>query len=149
MNSTLHRRCRGRLTIDGLEKKLSPFWFIGRKRAVPKLVAGPGYHRLPLACAMSSRPKPFHYPPARRSDHVDEYRSSSNGIVKVPDPYNWLEQSSPETEAWISAQISLSRSYLDAIPYRDELEKQFMENMDYVKVCMCQTPLSQPSCLLL
>jgi len=56
---------------------------------------------------------PNNYPPARRSDHVDEYKSSSKGIVKVADPYQWLEKNTAETDEWTSVQESFTRAYLD------------------------------------
>jgi len=69
--------------------------------------------RLPRAAQRSTLPSPspvrFYnymaptpwngkYPPARRSDHVDTYKSEKHGEVKVPDPYDWLETYSEETE---------------------------------------------------
>jgi hypothetical protein len=77
------------------------------------------------------------YPPAHRSDHVDIYKSLAQGEVKVHDPYNWLEKSSVDTDRWVDAQVSLSRAFLDCNPERQKLEKQFTQNMDYVKVCPC------------
>ncbi len=60
------------------------------------------------------------YPPAARSDHVDDY----NG-VKVPDPYRWMEDiDSPPTRAWVEAQGKLSSDYLAAIPGRDALAQR-------------------------
>ena len=38
------------------------------------------------------------YPPARRSDHIDAWKSKKHGEVKVHDPYEWLESNSEETE---------------------------------------------------
>jgi hypothetical protein len=84
---------------------------------------------------MTSQSGQMHYPPARRSEHVDIYKSLAKGEVEVHDPYNWLEKSSPETDQWINEQVSVSRAYLDSDPNRTELEKQFMQNMDYIKVC--------------
>lgn len=56
----------------------------------------------------------FDYPPARRGDVVDVYHG-----VNVADPYRWLEdQDSAETAAFITAQTSLARHFLDAIPQR-------------------------------
>ncbi|KIJ56911.1 hypothetical protein M422DRAFT_149708 [Sphaerobolus stellatus SS14] len=73
------------------------------------------------------------YPPAHRSDHVDTYRSEKNGEVKVPDPYQWLETSSPETEKWIDAEIEITTKFLDQDQNTDKLEKLITQNVDYAK----------------
>jgi hypothetical protein len=56
---------------------------------------------------------PNMYPPARRSDHVDVYKSEAKGQVKVTDPYQWLEKNSAETNEWITAQEAFTRQYLE------------------------------------
>lgn len=56
---------------------------------------------------------PNNYPHARRSDHIDEYKSEIKGLVKVADPYQWLEKNTAETDEWTSAQESFTRTYLD------------------------------------
>lgn len=87
---------------------------------------------------MPSTPTPWtpnRYPPARRSDHVDVYKSEKNGEVRVPDPYQWLEQNTDETEQWTTAQEQFTRAYLDQNPERQALEDQIRTNMDYAKVC--------------
>ena len=84
---------------------------------------------------MSSTPWiPNDYPPARRSDHVDEYKSESKGIVKVPDPYQWLEKNSPETEEWTTAQDSFTMKYLHQNKDRKRLEDEIRSNTDFAKV---------------
>ena len=80
--------------------------------------------------------QPNSYPPTRRSDHVDVYKSESKGEVKVPDPYNWLEQNSEETDAWTTTQEKFTRQYLDQYSYRDKLEEEFRVNSDYAKVLL-------------
>lgn len=88
----------------------------------------------------SSRPMsptpwvPNTYPPTHRSDHVDTYKSETRGDVKVPDPYNWLEQNSEDTDKWTSAQEQFTRTYLDKNPDRKKLEDAFRKSMDYPKV---------------
>jgi prolyl oligopeptidase len=74
------------------------------------------------------------YPQARRSDHVDVYKSESKGQVNVPDPYNWLEQSSEETDRWVAAQGKFTADYLDSCSHRVRLEDAITEIMDYPKV---------------
>ncbi|HMD50281.1 MAG TPA: prolyl oligopeptidase family serine peptidase [Bryobacteraceae bacterium] len=46
--------------------------------------------------------------------------------VKITDPYRWLEnQNSPETRQWLEGQEKYARTYLDALPGRAELKKEF------------------------
>ncbi|CDO74182.1 hypothetical protein BN946_scf185043.g234 [Trametes cinnabarina] len=83
--------------------------------------------------AAPTRWVPNRYPEARRSDHVDVYKSESKGEVRVHDPYEWLEHNTPETEAWTIAQEQFTREYLDQNPDRQELENQIRKNMDYAR----------------
>ena len=75
------------------------------------------------------------YPSSRRTDHVDVYKSESLGEVHVPDPYNWLEKDTSETDAWTTTQADFTRKYLDQNPFHGQLETQFRANFDYEKVC--------------
>jgi prolyl oligopeptidase len=60
------------------------------------------------------------YPPARRSDHVDNYYGES-----VADPYRWMEDiASAETQQWIAAQNELSKRYLESIPEREPIKRR-------------------------
>jgi prolyl oligopeptidase len=46
--------------------------------------------------------------------------------VTITDPYRWLEdQNSPETRQWLATQETFARAYLDRLPGRAELQKQF------------------------
>jgi len=46
--------------------------------------------------------------------------------VKITDPYRWLEnQNSPETRQWLEGEEKYARAYLDALPGRAELKKEF------------------------
>jgi prolyl oligopeptidase len=64
-------------------------------------------------------------PSTKRGDVVDDYHG-----VKVADPYRWLEdQQSPATRAWIAAQNSYTRSFLDRPPGRQELEHRLAQLM--------------------
>ncbi|TBU27685.1 prolyl oligopeptidase [Dichomitus squalens] len=86
--------------------------------------------------AMPANPTPWvpnRYPPARRSDHVDVYKSEKHREVRVHDPYHWLEQNTDETEQWTTAQEKFTREYLDQNPERKDLEDQIRNNMDYAK----------------
>ncbi|EGN96818.1 hypothetical protein SERLA73DRAFT_124603 [Serpula lacrymans var. lacrymans S7.3] len=76
---------------------------------------------------------PNQYPPARRSDHVDVYKSEAKGQVHVSDPYQWLEKHSEETDKWTTAQEAFTRAYLDKNPDRLKLEEEIRLNTDYAK----------------
>jgi hypothetical protein len=83
---------------------------------------------------MSTPWKPNQYPRARRSDHVDIYKSEKQGEVRVHDPYQWLEEPTEETDKWTTAQDAFTRSYLDKNPDRTKLEQEIRANTDYAKV---------------
>ncbi len=70
------------------------------------------------------------YPPARRSDHVDTYFNTA-----IPDPYRWMEDvDSPEVEAWVTAQNTLTRSILDAVPGRAALHDRLLALTNFERV---------------
>ncbi|MEO1078760.1 MAG: prolyl oligopeptidase family serine peptidase [Pseudomonadota bacterium] len=67
------------------------------------------------------------YPATRRGDVVDNYYGA-----QVPDPYRWLEDDrSEETALWVAAQNAVTRSYLDAIPFRDTIAATVEKLLDY------------------
>ncbi|HJS22837.1 MAG TPA: prolyl oligopeptidase family serine peptidase [Pyrinomonadaceae bacterium] len=73
--------------------------------------------------------KPNNYPPARKSDQVDDYHG-----VKVADPYRWLEDlDSEETRNWVEAENKLSFGYLAAIPARTALKERLTKLWNYEK----------------
>lgn len=84
--------------------------------------------------ASPTRWVPNRYPTARRSDHVDVYKSELKGEVRVQDPYEWLEHNTEETDQWTTAQEQFTREFLDQNPERQDLENQIRKNMDYAKV---------------
>ena len=58
------------------------------------------------------------YPATKKGDQVDVYHGT-----KVADPYRWLEDDmSPQTAAWVEAQNKVTFPYLEAIPYRAQLQ---------------------------
>ncbi len=77
---------------------------------------------------------PHTYPPARRSDHVDVYKSEAKGEVKVHNPYEWLERNTEETENWTTAQEAFTQEYLNKNTDRQNLEDEIRKNTDYAKV---------------
>ena len=66
-------------------------------------------------------------PPHSRIEAVTE---TLHG-VEVTDPYRWLEdQESPQTRAWISAQVWYARAYLNSIPHRNRIQNRIRELLD-------------------
>lgn len=71
----------------------------------------------------------WHYPPARRSDTQDDF----HGTI-VADPYRWLEEpNSPETQAFVAAQNTLTQEFLAGNPFRQKIEKRLETLWDYPK----------------
>jgi prolyl oligopeptidase len=69
------------------------------------------------------------YPPARKSDVVDDYHGTT-----VADPYRWLEDvDSPETRAWVEAENRVTFAYLDQIPERERIRVRLTQLWDYPK----------------
>jgi len=67
------------------------------------------------------------YPKAPASNTIDDYHGT-----KVADPYRPLEDpDAPATRKWIAAENRLTRSYLDAIPGRKEIEKRLTALWNY------------------
>jgi hypothetical protein len=77
---------------------------------------------------------PHCYPPTRRSDYIDVYRSEAQGKVEVPDPYVWLEKDGEERGRWLASQEALARNFLDSHPDRARLEEEIRASTDYEKV---------------
>ncbi len=70
---------------------------------------------------------PLDYPPARRSDHVDDYFGTP-----VADPYRWMEElESPEVEQWVEAENAVAVPFLAALPGRDAIESRLSALWDY------------------
>jgi hypothetical protein len=74
---------------------------------------------------------PNRYPQSRCSDHVDIYKSKAKGSVKVPDPYNWLEQNSEETARWVTEQEKYTREYIRSSPDWGRVEADIRKVTDY------------------
>lgn len=64
---------------------------------------------------------------------MDVYKSERHGNVNVPNPYEWLEHDSKQTQDWVSAQEAFTRSYLDKNPDRQSLEDTIRQNTNYAK----------------
>ncbi|OQV02700.1 Prolyl oligopeptidase, beta-propeller domain-containing protein [Cladophialophora immunda] len=53
-------------------------------------------------------------PLARRSQATDTFASAERGVIDLPNPYDWLEDtSSPETAAFVEAQNAAFAAYVD------------------------------------
>ena len=73
---------------------------------------------------------PVNYPETKTVDTIDTYFG-----VEVKDPYRWLEDDrSDETEAWVKDQNQNTYSYLEQIPFKDELKERLSEIWDYEKI---------------
>ena len=69
------------------------------------------------------------YPETRKSDQVDIYHGT-----KVADPYRWLEDdNSAETKAWVKAQNEVTDKFLNALPQREAIKKQFTDLYNFEK----------------
>lgn len=67
------------------------------------------------------------YPVVRRDSVVDTYFGR-----RVPDPYRWLETlDSPETHAWVEAQNTLTRGYLDSLPSGEWFRRRLTALWDF------------------
>ena len=48
--------------------------------------------------------------------------------VAITDPYRWLEdQNSPETRAWLNAQIDYTQAFLGRIPVREKIKQRLAQ----------------------
>src|SRR5690242_18601864 len=72
----------------------------------------------------------LHYPAAERSDTTDTYFGT-----KVADPYRWMEQiDSPQTRAWLKAEIAVTDRYFAGIPQRSAITAHLRKMANYEKV---------------
>ncbi|MEZ4778052.1 MAG: prolyl oligopeptidase family serine peptidase [Flavobacteriaceae bacterium] len=79
---------------------------------------------------MEKKPIVLTYPTTNKVDSVDTYFGN-----EVADPYRWLEDDrSAETEAWVKAQNKVTFSYLDSIPFRNELKERLSALWNYEKI---------------
>ena len=84
-----------------------------------------------ISCKNESAQQPtLSYPVTATVDTVDNYFG-----VEVPDPYRWLEDDlSDETAEWVKAQNSVTFSYLENIPYREQIKRRLEKLFDYERV---------------
>ena len=63
------------------------------------------------------------YPETKSIPHFDQYHG-----VTVADPYHWLENdTSAETASWVKMQNEFTQSYLQKIPFRENIKKRLTE----------------------
>ncbi|OGC92094.1 MAG: hypothetical protein A2142_06020 [candidate division Zixibacteria bacterium RBG_16_48_11] len=80
-----------------------------------------------MSAVNASKPS---YPIAKTVDVAD----TLHGVI-ISDPYRWLENDSdPEVWKFVEEENKLTRSYLDRIPQRKEIEKRITELWNYPKV---------------
>ena len=83
-----------------------------------------------VAMAQAPGANTISYPPAERAATVDTY-----GTVKVPAPYQWMENlDSPAVAQWVAAENALTARYLDRIPLRDWIKQRLTTLWNYPKV---------------
>ncbi len=71
----------------------------------------------------------FQYPVAKKGDQVDVYHGT-----KVADPYRWMEDDqSAQTAAWVEAENKVTFPYLEAIPFRAQLQARVKDVSNYAK----------------
>ena len=82
---------------------------------------------LAISCSQQPKSIPVSYPETKTIEHTDIYFG-----VEVADPYRWLEDDrSDETAAWVNAQNEVTFSYLEQIPYRNEIKNKLTEMWNY------------------
>jgi len=72
----------------------------------------------------------FNYPETRKGDITDTYFGT-----EVADPYRWLEDDrSAETAGWVEAENDVTFSYLESIPFRDQIRDRLEQLFDYERL---------------
>lgn len=74
------------------------------------------------------------YPNTQQVEHTDVYTSHKEGIVRVRDPYNWLEEDTAARKNWLEQQDKLTRSVLTQVGARDDIKKAIWSAYDYDRV---------------
>jgi len=82
---------------------------------------------LTASCSSPENTRGIQYPETKKVDSVDSYFGE-----EVSDPYRWLENdTSQETMEWVKKQNKLTFSYLDKIPFRENLKSRITELINY------------------
>lgn len=101
-------------------KKISVYLF---SAAIASVIIAP-------ACKTNgSKEVKMAYPESKKTETSFDY----NG-TKVADPYNWLEaDGSADVKSWIDSQNVFTKSFIDAIPFRNNIRKRLEEIWNYPK----------------
>lgn len=79
---------------------------------------------------VSAKSSQIVYPKTTQVKHIDNYFGT-----EIDDVYHWLEDDrSKETEAWVKSQNEVTNSYLDKIPFRNELKERMTKLWNYEKI---------------
>src|SRR4051812_3461154 len=82
-----------------------------------------------LASTALAAQQALQYPVAKKGEQVDVYHGT-----RVADPYRWMEDDmSKDTAAWVEAENKVTFPYLEAIPYRAQLQARVKQLNDYPK----------------
>ncbi len=101
-----------------------------KQQSMKKLIRSISIASLFITLSINAQNTEMNYPQTEKKEVIDTYFST-----KISDPYRWLEDDrSAETAAWVTAQNNLTFTYLDRIPYRDQLKKQLTEKWNYEKI---------------
>mgnify|MGYP000081232793 CR=1 FL=1 len=85
---------------------------------------------LPILGASQKMKNTYHYPETKKVSHTDDYFGT-----KVEDPYRWLENDRAEdTKDWVQREVAFTKSYLDKIPFREEIRSQLKNIWNYEKI---------------
>jgi len=77
--------------------------------------------------AFAQRKTKMEYPKTEKGSVVHDYFGT-----KVEDPYHWLEDDrSAKTEEWVKKQNQLTQSYLQQIPYRNQIRQKLDSLVQY------------------
>ncbi|ELR70945.1 Prolyl endopeptidase [Fulvivirga imtechensis AK7] len=84
-----------------------------------------------IACEKKEKEtQSFTYPKTAKVDTVDIYFDT-----EVPDPYRWLEDDrSEQTAQWVKAQNEVTFSYLNNIPFRDNIKQRLQDVFNYERL---------------
>jgi len=80
------------------------------------------------AAASAPVARALDYPDIKKTDQADDYFGT-----KVADPYRWQETHDEALDAWIQQENEVTQSYLNHIPFRDNIKDRLTEIWNYPK----------------
>lgn len=82
------------------------------------------------SCAPRKMTSNLKYPETKKIDHSDDYFGT-----KVSDPYRWLEDDrADDTKDWVQREVAFTNSYLQKIPFREDICAQLKDIWNYEKI---------------